>query len=482
MKNEIGRKLTSLTIMAIMFAGGMTIAAPGILPESTADLSATDGLLTVSTTTLQGAAILEMVVNDPDYSATDNDIANGPTVSIMGSSYDMVQASNGKWYAYVVDLSVAKLMDEDDNGLEFGATCASGIGVKAAKGAATSGSFDIHTANVYANAFQTNTTAALDDKPGGCQDLDGAGTYSPAHPNATVVGADDTTTTTVRELMTAAVLQNAPSLSNHDDKAVDAANADLGQRGHHLNATSGHGSWPYILRIDLADNTEIAYGSDAINVSYGNTDDYTAIGVNNTSVADDTEIHLWIEDPGLNIDPTTADIWQFNLAQSSTFQFMNNGTNATISLAESGEFGCLDNCYLTVDNASTAPSEVDGYASVVMTETGANTGVFESFDSNGDSQLTTVSGATADVQHTFKYGGNSVDIVIAYNDAILDLTAPGAGDWITGESATITLNDPDMNKNPTIAETLSMGNSTHVIPTIKVGSPLTLSTLSLIHI
>ena len=54
-----------------MFAGGMTIAAPGILPESTADLSATDGLLTVSTTTLQGAAILEIVVNDPDYSATD---------------------------------------------------------------------------------------------------------------------------------------------------------------------------------------------------------------------------------------------------------------------------------------------------------------------------------------------------------------------------------------------------------------------------
>ena len=67
MKNEIGRKLTSLTIMAIMFAGGMTIAAPGIMPEAVADLSVTDGALSVSTTTLQGAAILEIVVNDPDY-------------------------------------------------------------------------------------------------------------------------------------------------------------------------------------------------------------------------------------------------------------------------------------------------------------------------------------------------------------------------------------------------------------------------------
>ena len=470
MKNEIGRKLTSLTIMAIMFAGGMTIAVPGMLPESTADLSSTDGLLTVSTTTLQGAAILEIVVNDPDYSSTDNDIASGPTVDVMGSSYDMVQGSNGKWYAYVVDKSVSVLMDGDDNGLEFGATCASGIGVKAALGAATSGSFDIHTKDVWANAFQTNTTAALDDKPGGCQDLDGAGTYG-----TSVTGADDTATTTVRELMTAAVLQDAPSLSNHDDKAVDAANADLGQRGHHLNATSGHGSWPYIYRIDLADNTDVEYGSDAISVSYGNTDDEAAIGVNNTNVADGTEIHLWISDPGLNIDPTTADIWKFNMAQSSTFQFHNNGTNDAISLAESGQFGCVDNCYLTVDNASTAPSEIDGYASVVMTETGANTGIFESFDSNGDSQITTVNGATADVQHTFKYAGNSVDIVIAYNDADVSLTAPSAGDWLPATSATITINDPDANKNPTIAEELSIGNSTHVIPTIKVGSPLTVS-------
>ena len=74
MKNEIGRKLTSLTIMAIMFAGGMTIAAPGFMPEAVADLSVTDGALSVSTTTLQGAAILEIVVNDPNYSATDTDI------------------------------------------------------------------------------------------------------------------------------------------------------------------------------------------------------------------------------------------------------------------------------------------------------------------------------------------------------------------------------------------------------------------------
>ena len=50
MKNEIGRKLTSLTIMAIMFAGGMAIGVPSFMPEAASDLSVTEGLLTVSTT------------------------------------------------------------------------------------------------------------------------------------------------------------------------------------------------------------------------------------------------------------------------------------------------------------------------------------------------------------------------------------------------------------------------------------------------
>ena len=52
----------------------MTLAIPGFMPEVTA-AETTSGLLTVSTTTLQGVAVLEIVVNDPDVSATDVDIA-----------------------------------------------------------------------------------------------------------------------------------------------------------------------------------------------------------------------------------------------------------------------------------------------------------------------------------------------------------------------------------------------------------------------
>ena len=40
----------------------------------------------------------------------------------------------------------------------------------------------------------------------------------------------------------------------------------------------------------------------------------------------------------------------------------------------------------------------------------------------------------------------------------------------------IRITDPDLNQNPGAAETLSIGNSSSVIPTIKVGTPKTLAT------
>ena len=41
--------------------------------------------------------------------------------------------------------------------------------------------------------------------------------------------------------------------------------------------------------------------------------DETSISLANRNPADRQEIHLTITDPALNIDPTTADIWIFDL-------------------------------------------------------------------------------------------------------------------------------------------------------------------------
>ena len=49
-------------------------------------------------------------------------------LAVGGISHEMTQATNGKWYLYVVDDSVATLMDADTTGLEFGIQCTAGMG------------------------------------------------------------------------------------------------------------------------------------------------------------------------------------------------------------------------------------------------------------------------------------------------------------------------------------------------------------------
>ena len=154
-------------------------------------------------------------------------------------------------------------------------------------------------------------------------------------------------------------LQGAPSLSN-----PDGDEANLGQRAHKLNA-SGYGSWPYIISDDLNDDVIVEHGSDSISVTYGNTDDETSISIANGNPADQAEIHLTITDPALNIDPTTADIWIFDLSDNDSdvdsVIFGNNGTNPqALDAVELGQLGCVANCALSSDGEAQLASGTTG--------------------------------------------------------------------------------------------------------------------------
>ncbi|NWK01559.1 hypothetical protein HX840_06645 [Marine Group I thaumarchaeote] len=104
MNNKIGRKITSLTIMTIMIAGGMTIGAPGMIPSAAAE----NQLLFVSAeneafgNSFGGGQIVEIIVRDPNHSDTD-DIESAPTVEINGDAVTMTQGVDGYWYAYIGD-------------------------------------------------------------------------------------------------------------------------------------------------------------------------------------------------------------------------------------------------------------------------------------------------------------------------------------------------------------------------------------------
>ena len=82
MNNEIQRKLTSLTLMTIMLAGGMVVAAPSMVPTAAAA-----GALYVSAENAQfdnlfgGPTVVEVIVKDPNRSRTDI-VSGEPTVLV----------------------------------------------------------------------------------------------------------------------------------------------------------------------------------------------------------------------------------------------------------------------------------------------------------------------------------------------------------------------------------------------------------------
>ena len=106
MKNELGRKITSLTIMTIMVAGGVTFAVPGMMPGAEADHTS---YLFVSAenaefgNTFGGAQVVEVVVRDPQISDTTEGASGMPKVEINGDKFAMVQGSDGAWYGFTAN-------------------------------------------------------------------------------------------------------------------------------------------------------------------------------------------------------------------------------------------------------------------------------------------------------------------------------------------------------------------------------------------
>ena len=124
MKNDLYRKLTSITLMTIMFAGGMTIAIPGELPTAVAQT--TSGTLSVSATTFGGPQVVEIVIDDPDLNEVGTEATRPvPSISVDGDGDPVVmtQANTGKWYAYIADTSAYEasglVADEDTDTYRF---------------------------------------------------------------------------------------------------------------------------------------------------------------------------------------------------------------------------------------------------------------------------------------------------------------------------------------------------------------------------
>ena len=437
MNNEIGRKITSLTLMTIMLAGGMTIAAPSMMvPEAQAA-----GALYVSAENAMfnnvfgGAQIIEVVViNGQDE--TDEEQGE-PVVKVDENQLRMAQGVDGNWYGYFGDKTQVPLADEASY-LNFGTdsdpTISSGDWAEAS--------------NVYKNQAGSPQNVAT----------------------------------------------NYPVLSNWNN--TDATN--LGDLTYSIGQIGvAQADWPIIQLYDFTiGEFDVVYeqaGPDevvSLDFDSADLDDYASLTLDRNSASQESDIHLVITDNQLNIDPTAEDIVSFWVGGSSTtngVSWMNRTTTwaDTDYIAYNNAFD--DNGLLLITNATNGGTSIlandatldDATADNLMIfyEGGENSGIFYNTDDDDDANLVVADAAKRGFTATFDYNDSAQSFVVANDFGTIDMEEASVGDeWNSGEALTVTLIDQDLNKNSASDEDLKIVNTTntHLIPTLTIGSPLSL--------
>ena len=370
MNNELYRKLTSITLMTIMFAGGMTIAIPGETPVAVAQT----GMLSVSATAAPGNSfggpqIIEIVVDDPARSDIDTTISD-PDVTADGTKVSMAQADTGKWYGYV-----------------------------------TSGA------------------------------LDPSGT---ALPLATVTD----------------------------------------------QPTAATGSTIALTPIPFEDDSDIdvVYGDETITLHYEeDLDDLATVNTDRTGVPEDGQVHVTVSDFRLNLDPTGEDEW-IVYTDGSAAAYKNDGVDA-IETTENwvGTFGGLGGEFtVTADeedvvDITAAPTDPTSPSTgtITLTETGSNTGVFESQNDDDVSGIMVTGDENDDF--TIAYADSDVQVFIESFDSTLEVIADGT--WDSGETATVRLTNENLNLNTLMDDNFAIDDDD--LPVLIQGDPITLDTVDM---
>ena len=467
MKNEIGRKITSLTLMTIMVAGGLTFAIPGVMPAAyaiqpnlyvSAENSQFDSYMS-------GPQVIEVVVTDSDINETDESKGE-PDVTVNGKDLRMVQATDGNWYGYFASEAHAVIADRDNGvaaGLNFGTIC-TGEQVENVI-ALTSGSI----------SFSETDGVAI---PRNC---DGTANTEPVN-----------------------VLREYKTINN-------AGSIPTGQIG--IN----DGFWPFIqlYTLTVSGNVVVQYNKggapQSITLGFDTVEGYASMALDRASYPQSSQVHATITDLWLNIDPTDEDSWTFATGDTpGTFYqvFDENGASGgtTAPITNLGALMCDTNCVLLVDtnvqdatNADNTPNPViifqdngdsilvesdssvagvaglaSGNQPVTITEQGPKSGIFGTYDEGDTSVLKINENAARGTTASIDYNEIPVSIRVAHDFATLEIQASD-GEWNSGEEIPLVLTDGDANRNTRVDEDLILSDSdVDLIPSLRTGSPLTL--------
>ena len=520
MNNEIGRKITSLTLMTIMLAGGMIVAVPSMVPAA----HAANANLFVSAENSQfnnymsGPQVIEVVVIDSDINDTDE--AKGePDVTVNGKILRMVQAVDGNWYGYFADRNMALIADSTASGpgvgLNFGTFCH-----QTTKYASITGSATFFTDTVGIAIPNTLDSGQL------------VGTNPPVAINSTATCQESGVSTGTNGTGAMQVVREAKNVNAGSTTVL------IGQIG--LNSTST-GIWPFIqlYALNPTGNVVIQYnkggGVQTTTLTFDTVDQFAGASLDATKYTRSAQIHTTITDLWLNIDPTDEDSWTFganaanNTSTTSGFgsyyqvfdeNGVNNGAasgNGLSNIRSSlSDLMCEDNCLLRVNaNQDNAANPVltlqdnddsvlvltgagnnigvnnataftvnslgatqplgEGSVPVTVTEQGPNSGIFGTYDESDKSVLKITSTAARGTSATIDYNETPVTVLVGFNFATVDIQ-PTDAEWTSGEEIPVVIVDGDANRNSRADEDLDLNNvDTALIPALSTGDPYTLA-------
>ena len=489
----IARRSASVMLMAIMVAGGMTIAFPEAVPEAMAAPRSLANL-GVSTTMFGGPMVVEIIVKDPNID--DTGIEQGaPDVTFDGNDLVMIQGDDGYWYAYIARDQMVQALEnwfEPDyngpsntdtrlgTGLDYGTIC-----TEEQRNAIIPGK-EFAATNVYVANYTCGSPSGQ---------------------------------TADQSLNVMNVLRSAKIPSTPGGTAGDSGE-NIGNNG-----MSSLAYWPFIQTFDdISDDSQLKViynkgGSpQEITIRYeSDMDDLASLTLDREDYPHNSFVHLTLNEALFNIDPTDIDVWSWFNGESSSLKYphyylfdSNRNEQLTGPSAESEVFEFADDAMdsLTlkpeilaqIDFGTSGPLTFDenfgsdmpirplnptprdnqlnrpannplglpstgnglrevGSQSPVITikETGPNTGVFTNTDGNSRSDLITglPERIGREVPFSLTYADTAQNWFVGYTTASVNMDEASVGaDWSSGEEITISVTDQDLNRNSLVEEDL----------------------------
>jgi len=418
-----------------------------------------------------GSMVIEVVVKDPNIGNT-NEGKGEPNVTINGSLLRMVQTTDGNWYAYFANVDKAKIADSTvglaGEGLDFGVFCSRDT-----------------SSSVFGITISQTDGIAVPQSAGLGDFTNGDSSFTPCTGSPT--GSQNLNN----------VVRKAKTINTNP-------NVSTGQIGLDSNA------WPFIQLFSF-DNVKILYNpagsSQQVLLDYDKIENIS-FSLDRDLYPNNAEVFLTVNDIQLNQDPTDNDSWTFDIGSTpSTFYqaYDSNGSDSangglglvdlvphlsTLGFEDNGKLSINLGPVLELQTNDEQPDESVSDGSKVfseiltLVESVPNSGIFDNVDDSNQSTLGILDDAPRGQTGSITYDKTSLSVLTGSTSATISLETPTLtiGDGLQslkpGTKIPIVLVDPDQNFNFGSRDDLDTFSSSHTIPTMRIGVPVTLERAS----